>query len=76
MKCNYCGFQNIDALQIDHIHGGGNKDREESGTSGGWSFYKYLKKKHYPPGYQVLCANCNSIKAEEEKKKGKIKYYV
>ena len=38
-------------------------------TDGGWSFYKYLKKKHYPPGYQVLCANCNSIKAEEEKKK-------
>ena len=32
MKCNYCGFQNIDALQIDHIHGGGNKDRKEAGA--------------------------------------------
>ena len=77
IKCNYCGYKkDIDALQLDHIHGGGNKDRKDLGADGGASYMKILKKKGYPDGYQVLCANCHSIKSAEEKKNGKIKYFV
>jgi hypothetical protein len=28
----------------------------------GREFYRYLIKNDFPPGYQVLCYNCNSYK--------------
>jgi hypothetical protein len=35
----------------------------------GWAnrLYRALKRSDYPPGYQVLCANCNIIKVHENK---------
>ena len=56
------------ALQLDHIEGGGNKDRQAKGT--GSTFYAWLKRNGYPPGYQVLCANCNYIKRFENREHG------
>ena len=44
---------------IDHINGGGIRQREKLGIRAGRSFYLWLKKNDYPPGYQVLCWNCN-----------------
>lgn len=56
-KCSRCGFDSDpDALQIDHIDGGGNGHRKEIGQS---KTYSWLKKNGYPTGYRVLCANCN-----------------
>ena len=70
MKCATCGYdENINALQLDHIEGGGNASRKKSGN-GGWSYYKKLIDAGYPKGYQVLCANCNVIKKEEVDPKG------
>jgi hypothetical protein len=65
-ECQVCGFNDIRALQLDHINGNGNSERIEAGGSvrfSGWRFYNYLIKKGLPDGYQTLCANCNMIKS-------------
>jgi len=63
-KCIKCGFTDVRALQIDHINGGGTKEKQEIGE--GVPFYNYLieliKLNIWQKGYQILCANCNSIK--------------
>jgi hypothetical protein len=56
-----CGETEPLFLTLDHINGGGNKHRreiKESGKGSG-SFYEWLKRNGYPPGFQVLCQNCN-----------------
>lgn len=66
-KCEKCGFEDIRALQIDHVNGGGGKERESYGHSA--SALKRRVKKDVDKGtkeYQLLCANCNWIKREEE----------
>lgn len=62
--CAYCGFTDIRALQIDHIHNNGAEERKALGGQqvSGWRFYQHLIKSNYPDGYQTLCANCNMIK--------------
>lgn len=60
--CEYCGLTNMEALTIDHVNGGGNKHRRELGSSGGNAFYRWLYNNNYPPGFQVLCYNCNAVK--------------
>lgn len=68
--CVVCGFDDIRALQIDHVNGNGNAERIAIGGTvrfSGWNFYQYLKKSGYPDGYQTLCANHNMIKYEESK---------
>ena len=52
---NPCGPKPIEFLCLDHIGGNG----KEKG-SGGYSLYRKLRKLHYPPGYRILCHNCNS----------------
>lgn len=56
-KCVCCGEIEPTFLCIDHIDGGGHKHRKEVG--GGPGMYHWLKKHNYPPGFQVLCCNCN-----------------
>jgi len=60
-KCVRCGFSDSRALQIDHVNGEGAKEREELCCS------PYLKKvlADTEGNYQLLCANCNMIKREE-----------
>lgn len=60
-RCEKCGFDDARALQIDHVNGGGIRERKKFGR------YKienhilsYLPNKC--PSYQLLCANCNWIK--------------
>lgn len=57
--CACCGESQIQFLSLDHINGNGNKHRKETGNAGGHRFYRVLKKQGFPPGYQVLCMNCN-----------------
>lgn len=59
-ECKYCGYSDLRALCLDHIHNDGYKNRM-SGTK----FYLWIKENEYPTGFQVLCANCNLIKAIE-----------
>jgi hypothetical protein len=44
-------------LTLDHVNGGGNKHKTELKVN---KLYRWLKNQGYPPGYQVLCFNCNS----------------
>jgi hypothetical protein len=58
-KCVRCGFIDTRALVFDHKNGDGYKDR-------GLNSHARLKKVlQYPELFQVLCANCNSIKRIE-----------
>lgn len=64
--CVKCGFSDKRALQFDHVFGGGRRHRGALGTG-----VKYLKSLLTLPdealkmNFQVLCANCNVIKREE-----------
>ena len=61
-KCIKCGFSNYKALQVDHIKGGGCKERREKTFKGEFNKYvlqSFIKKENK---YQLLCANCNWIK--------------
>lgn len=63
-KCS-CGFSDIRALQIDHIKGGGGKERSIVGKG---NLYLYIRRimlknpEKFKNKYQILCANCNWIK--------------
>jgi hypothetical protein len=60
--CVKCGFDNIDALSIDHVNGGGGQHRKNITSV----FYQWLKQQNYPDGYQTLCMNCQWIKRKQE----------
>ena len=74
-KCNYCGFDDPRALVIDHINDDGAEHRREISTGGngrgvgGSVLHLWLTKHNYPDGFQVLCANCNTIKEHERKER-------
>ncbi len=64
-ECVMCGFDDIRALSIDHINGGGTSQRLSDPKLMGQSVYYYLHKRGFPLGYQTLCMNCQFIKRVE-----------
>ena len=66
-ECIKCKFSDIRALQIDHIDGGGHIQQKQMG--GRYYVYKYYleNKDLIKNELQLLCANCNWIKREENK---------
>lgn len=72
-KCVRCGFTDKRALQIDHIHGGGSKERKERGFSVNFHRHVLLSFLKGEGKYQLLCANCNWIKRfENNEARGRI----
>lgn len=67
--CVKCGFSDKRALQVDHVNGGGMKEKRSIGDSA-----MYLKILGNPDGYQILCANCNWIKRFENGEYRKSKF--
>ena len=67
VQCVRCKFSDIRALSLDHVEGGGRKHMEALGVKKASEFYQWLKDHHYPqkPRLQVLCMNCQFIKANE-----------
>jgi len=65
LACVKCGFDDIRALSIDHINGGGGQHKKGLKLSGGGSLYDWLQKQGYPEGYQTLCMNCQYVKRDE-----------
>lgn len=57
--CACCAEDIYEFLAIDHIEGGGTKQRSELNHFGS-TFYKWLKDNNFPTGYRVLCHNCNA----------------
>lgn len=61
--CVCCGETVMQFLTLDHIYNNGAEERAILGHHGyGSAFYSLLKRSGYPPGYQVLCMNCNFAK--------------
>lgn len=58
-SCACCGETIFQFLAIDHIDGGGLKSRKSLGLRSSTELYRYLENEGYPPGYRVLCHNCN-----------------
>lgn len=64
-KCVYCGFSDLRAIEIDHVNGGGHKERKKFHIYG---YYKHILEqvKAGSKDYQLLCSNCNDIKRYEQ----------
>jgi hypothetical protein len=58
-KCACCGETEYKFLAIDHINGGGLKQRRETKTH---NLESWINKSKYPAGFQILCHNCNAAK--------------
>jgi len=57
-RCACCGITEPFFLSIDHVNNDGGRHRREVGSS--TSILHWLRKNRYPPGFQVLCTNCNT----------------
>lgn len=66
MSCKKCGYNVTEVLCVDHIEGGGTKERELYGNN----TYQRLHTLGYPEGHQVLCMNCNFVKIHEQREFG------
>ena len=64
-RCARCGYSDVRALQLDHVDGGGSAERRRTGYASGSGWYTMLKRRGFPPGLVVLCANCNWVKRAE-----------
>jgi hypothetical protein len=63
--CNICRIADLDVLCLDHIANDGKEHRDylRSMYGGGVSqICRMIRKLDYPPGFQVLCFNCNMKK--------------
>lgn len=57
-QCQCCTEPRYEFLALDHINGGGNQHRKTRATHQN-NLAEWLKKNNFPPGYRVLCHNCN-----------------
>ena len=57
MACACCAESEMKFLAIDHVNGGGRKDRKRIGSS--VAFFNEIIKAGFPPQYRLLCHNCN-----------------
>jgi hypothetical protein len=58
-SCACCGESMREFLTVDHINNDGNRHRAEIG---GTAIARWLVKNNFPPGFQILCFNCNIAK--------------
>ena len=58
--CNKCGETDSRVMQLDHVNGGGTKERKKMN-----SLARYTRALKEPEKYQILCANCNVTKKFE-----------
>lgn len=63
--CAKCGFDDIRALTIDHVNGGGAKHRKETERT----TYRWLHRNKLPEGFQTLCFNCQFQKKVDKEER-------
>lgn len=62
-KCICCGENHFELLTLDHINGGGQKQRSNlNAKNSAYVLYRWLIKNNFPEGFQILCFNCNISK--------------
>ena len=54
--CQCCGEKNFEFLALDHVNGGGRKEREKLSTH---QIARKVINQNFPDTYRVLCHNCN-----------------
>lgn len=57
-KCACCGEATYEFLSLDHINGGGARQRRMTTLP----LASWCKRHGWPEGFQVLCHNCNQAK--------------
>lgn len=62
--CACCGETEPLFLTIDHINNDGHLHRKN--TPSATNLYTHLRARGFPPGFQVLCMNCNFGKARNK----------
>ncbi len=55
-RCEMCGIDDPEVMTVDHIWDDGAKHREEVPAS---SINQWLISNDFPPGFRLLCFNCN-----------------
>jgi len=68
LACVLCSENDVDCLTIDHIKGGGNKQRRALKLSNTTTFYHWLEDTNFPKGYRTLCMNCQFKEKERMKR--------
>jgi hypothetical protein len=63
VKCVLCDEKRFPALTIDHINGGGTKERKSTKRIGS-TFYKWLIDNGFPNGYRTLCMSCQFVERD------------
>lgn len=65
-KCSRCGYEDKRAIQIDHVNGGGNRERVARGNT--VQIYKDILDgaRNGSKDFKLLCANCNIIEGIEK----------
>jgi hypothetical protein len=58
-KCACCGETKTAFLSIDHINQDGAARRRAKLDGTGAQLYSQLRSRGFPPGYRLLCHNCN-----------------
>ena len=61
-RCACCDENHLQFLALDHVNGGGSAHIRSIPGGGGTSFIMWLRRNNFPPGFQVLCHNCNCAK--------------
>ncbi len=56
-KCECCGESHPIFLDVDHINGDGAEQRRKDPLQ--YTIYTWLVKNNFPPGFRLLCSNCN-----------------
>ena len=55
-RCACCGEAQVVFLTVDHVNNDGAEHRKTVHASG---IYRWLLRRGFPPGFQILCFNCN-----------------
>ena len=55
--CSLCDITDIEVLTLDHVAGGGTKQRRS--FKDGHAIYRWIINNNFPSGFRVLCRNCN-----------------
>lgn len=53
--CELCGISDIEVMTVDHLWGDGHEHRKSIGTR----IHRWLIANEFPPGFRILCFNCN-----------------
>ena len=60
--CDCCGETTKEFLTLDHINNDGTQERRKL-NGGGHHNYRFIIKNNFPPGYRIMCYNCNCGRA-------------